>query len=196
MKKILYLMRHGQTVFNLRKKIQGSCDSPLTELGIKQAKIAGLYFKENNIKIDFAYSSTQERASDTLEYAINDMPYTRLKGIKEWNFGMFEGEPEYLNPKLSNQQTYGDYFVMHGGEKDTEVQERMNKTLTQIMEKDGHNNVLAVSHGGACYMFLLKWAKPEMITNQIGNCCIFKYEYENGKFELLEIINHNFDKEI
>lgn len=38
-------MRHGQTLFNQRKKIQGFCDAPLTELGVKQAKIAGSYFK-------------------------------------------------------------------------------------------------------------------------------------------------------
>lgn len=38
MKKTLYLMRHGQTLFNLQHKIQGWCDSPLTELGIKQAE--------------------------------------------------------------------------------------------------------------------------------------------------------------
>ncbi len=45
MKKTLYLMRHGQTLFNLQHKIQGWCDSPLTELGIKQAKVAGKWFK-------------------------------------------------------------------------------------------------------------------------------------------------------
>ena len=38
MKKDLYLMRHGQTLFNVRRKIQGWCDSPLTENGVKQAK--------------------------------------------------------------------------------------------------------------------------------------------------------------
>lgn len=36
--KHLYMMRHGQTLFNVRRRIQGSCDSPLTELGIKQAE--------------------------------------------------------------------------------------------------------------------------------------------------------------
>ena len=46
MKKTLYLMRHGQTLFNLQHKIQGWCDSPLTELGIKQAKVM-----ENGLKI-------------------------------------------------------------------------------------------------------------------------------------------------
>ncbi len=53
MKKIFYIMRHGQTLFNLRRKIQGACDSPLTELGVKQAQAAAEYFK--NIKIDHAY---------------------------------------------------------------------------------------------------------------------------------------------
>ena len=49
MKKTLYLMRHGQTLFNLRRKVQGWCDAPLTNLGVKQAIIAGEYFKSNNI---------------------------------------------------------------------------------------------------------------------------------------------------
>ena len=46
MKKTLYLMRHGQTLFNLQHKIQGWCDAPLTELGIKQAQSASEYFKK------------------------------------------------------------------------------------------------------------------------------------------------------
>ena len=56
MKKTLYLMRHGQTLFNLRRKVQGWCDAPLTNLGVKQAIIAGEYFKSNNITFDHAYS--------------------------------------------------------------------------------------------------------------------------------------------
>jgi probable phosphoglycerate mutase len=66
-------MRHGQTLFNLRRKVQGWCDSPLTELGINQAKIAGQYFKDNNIIFEHAYSSTSERACDTLEQ-VTDIP--------------------------------------------------------------------------------------------------------------------------
>ncbi|MCQ5201028.1 histidine phosphatase family protein, partial [Faecalibacillus faecis] len=93
MKKILYLMRHGQTLFNLQHKIQGWCDAPLTPLGIKQAQMAKEYFVNNQITLDHAYASTSERASDTLEI-FTDMPYTRLKGLKEWNFGAFEGKDE------------------------------------------------------------------------------------------------------
>ena len=90
MKKTLYIMRHGETLFNVQKKIQGWCDSPLTEKGIQQAKVAGQYFRDNKIQFDAAYCSTAERASDTLEL-VTDMPYTRLKGLKELSFGVFEG---------------------------------------------------------------------------------------------------------
>ena len=62
--KHLYMMRHGQTLFNVRRRIQGSCDSPLTELGIKQAEAARELIKD--IPFDHYYSSTAERASDTL----------------------------------------------------------------------------------------------------------------------------------
>lgn len=88
MKKTLYLMRHGQTLFNQRKKIQGFCDAPLTDLGIKQAKIAGSYFKENNITFDQAYSSTSERACDTLEL-ITDKKLSTVERFERMEFWYF-----------------------------------------------------------------------------------------------------------
>ena len=57
MVKTLYLMRHGQTVFNLKGKIQGASDSPLTALGVQQANAAQQYFKTKNIHFDYLYSS-------------------------------------------------------------------------------------------------------------------------------------------
>lgn len=113
MSKTLYLMRHGQTLFNERKKIQGWSDAPLTALGIKQAQVAGEYFRKAQITLEEAYSSTSERASDTLELVTdNQLSYQRVKGLKEWNFGTFEGESEDLNPPLP----YNDFFVTFGGE--------------------------------------------------------------------------------
>lgn len=91
--KTLYLMRHGETLFNVQKKIQGWCDSPLTENGIQQAKKVKEYFEREGIMFDHAYSSTSERCCDTLEL-ITNMPYTRLKGLKENFYGELEGESE------------------------------------------------------------------------------------------------------
>lgn len=192
MKKILYLMRHGQTLFNLRRKMQGHCDSPLTELGRKQSEIAGEYFK--NIDIDYAYSSTLERCCDTLEIATNgSMPYTRLKGLKEMNFGLFEGESEDLEPK--DEKIYEDFFLNYGGESISQVRERMVKTCTEIMEKEDHNVVLAVSHGLSSFCFLTNWQDGEEERKKgTPNCCIFKYEYENKEFKLIDVIRHDFSK--
>ena len=98
--KDLYLMRHGQTFFNQEGLVQGACDSPLTELGQDQVRQAGAYLQERGIRFGPLYSSTQERASDTLELVSGRTDYTRLKGIKEWNFGLFEAQPERLQPKF------------------------------------------------------------------------------------------------
>lgn len=46
MKKDLYLLRHGQTLFNSKHLISGWSDSPLTEKGIEQARRAGLFFQK------------------------------------------------------------------------------------------------------------------------------------------------------
>lgn len=184
-------MRHGQTRFNQLKKIQGACDSPLTDVGIAQAKLAQEYFTQNGIRFDAAYVSTQERAIDTLEI-VTAQPYTRLKALKEWDFGRFEGESEALNPKISNDSPhYGDYFANYGGESFDAVQIRMNAALHEIMTQDDHQAVLAVSHGGACYSFYLTRNTREELTGSFSNCCILKYEYEDGVFTFIELINHD-----
>ena len=145
MAKTLYLMRHGQTLFNLRHKVQGWCDAPLTDFGIYQAKVAGQYFKDAGITFDDAYSSTQERACDTLELVTDGkISYKRIKGLKEWNFGTFEGESEDLNPPLP----YGDFFVTYGGESQEQVQARMATTVLKLMQETDGQSVLMVSHGG------------------------------------------------
>ncbi|MFN8049385.1 MAG: histidine phosphatase family protein [Ancrocorticia sp.] len=189
MMKTLYLMRHGQTLFNELHKIQGWCDAPLTDLGIQQAQIAGDYFTKNGIEIQSAYCSTSERASDTLEL-ITDLPYVRLKGLKERNFGRFEGEPEFLNPPLP----YGDFFVPFGGEGDQEVRQRIVTTIFDFMAVDPNETVLAVSHGAACRQFMRHWAHTSEVDQKepLRNCCVLKFAFDGNEFRLLEIINHDF----
>ena len=182
-------MRHGQTMFNATRKIQGWCDSPLTSLGIQQAEIAGRYFKEHGITFDHAYASTSERACDTLEFVCH-MPYTRVKGLKEWNFGMYEGESEDLNPQLP----YGNFFQAYGGEQEIQLRQRVADTLLDIMRKDDHRIVLAVSHGASCRQFMRYWAHTSKVDQKerLGNCCILKFSFEDESFRLEEIINHDF----
>ena len=74
-----------------------------------------------------------------------------------------------------------------------ELRERMNKTLTEIMNKEDHHVVLAVSHGAACTQFYRVWEKYAKVKRKerLYNCCVLKFEYENGIFTLVELYNQN-----
>ena len=62
----IYFVRHGQTIWNVEKRFQGLSDSPLTELGITQAKWLGEKLKD--IKFDKFYSTSLKRAYDTPKF--------------------------------------------------------------------------------------------------------------------------------
>ena len=91
--KTIYLMRHGETLFNTMDVNQGQCDSPLTENGIRQAQAAKAWFDAQGVKFNAVYSSTAERACDTAEIVSGGMPYTRCKGLKEICLGTKEASP-------------------------------------------------------------------------------------------------------
>ena len=190
----LYMMRHGQTLFNLHHMIQGWCDSPLTEFGIGQAKVAGAYFAEKNIVFDHAYASTAERACDTLEIVTNGaMPYERVKGLKEMNFGKYEGQSEAMNPPFP----YLDFFKKYaGGESQEDVQKRMVKVVTELMNRENHHSVLIVTHGAALANFAKYYdhlaEEGAHYRKGISNCAIFHYTYDGTDFRCMEIINHDF----
>lgn len=191
MVKTLYLMRHGQTLFNKLQKIQGICDSPLTAKGIADTKKVGKYFQREHIKFDHAYSSTQERACDTLEL-VTKQPYQRLKGLKEWNFGLFEGEDQFINPKYDVKiGSVGDAFVPYGGDSADAVQKRMVEVLTDLMNRKDNQQILAVGHGGSIYLFLKNWIPLDEIVKHVEmkNCSVLKFTFSDNKFHYNETIN-------
>ncbi len=199
MKKTLYLMRHGQTLFNVQKKNQGWCDSPLTDLGHAQARIAGRFFRDNAIHPDHFFCSTSERASDTLEDVCQEAfgeipPYVRTRGLKEWNFGAFEGKDSFLNPK----PPFGDFFVPYGGDSEKDLIDRMNTTLSSLMDDPENHIVLAVSHGAACANFLRSWKETNVVQYHPGikNCSVFTivYDTETRTFSCIDIFEPDFSE--
>lgn len=191
--KTIYLMRHGETLFNLLGKVQGSCDSPLTKKGIEQAKSARKYFEREQITFDHYFSSTQERASDTLELASGVKEYTRLKNLKEWDFGMFEGERQSLQPKHPGEPTHGDFYIQFGGENYEQVVDRMHHAIEEILAFEGET-FLAVSHAGALYCYFLSLALEKHPEVHFSNCYIFKYEFDENNVSLTAVIDPVNDK--
>lgn len=185
MKQTLYLMRHGQTLFNARGKLQGWCDAPLTELGVKQALNVHDYVLDQNIIFSHAYSSTLTRTQTTLSL-VTPLPFLALEGLKEWSFGLFEGESVDLLPP----KPYTNFFVNYGGESEETCRMRIIETLTHIMDQPNHDCVLVVSHGMVSGLFLEHFKAHHVVTpeSKLKHGSLLKFEYEHGIFVLVESI--------
>lgn len=150
--KRLYLLRHGQTEFNVKKLVQGRCDSPLTDLGRQQAQAAAAWLKAHGVVPDKMVSSPLGRAMDTAslvatELLGSDAAVEPCEGIIERCYGTFEEGPHDALP--TDVWDPGEDLVPFGGEGSRALQERMVDTLTNIMGAEGIETLLAVSHGSA-----------------------------------------------
>lgn len=187
--KELYLMRHGETLFNVQKRTQGWSDSPLTEKGIADAQTAGSFMVSLSVDFDHFYSSTQERASDTLELVFPNITYGRLKGLKEQNFGAFEGEGQYLE---RHDDDWPTFYKKYGGETRHEVAERMKKCLLEVMTADNVQNVFALSHGASMWYFMQEMTEHSDLSALTGlhnlDMLHFEFDEERQIFTFIELI--------
>ena len=185
--KRLYLLRHGQTEFNVKKLVQGRCDSPLTGLGRQQARVAAAWLKAHNVVPDKVVSSPLGRAMDTAQLVATellgpDAAVEPCEGIIERCYGTFEEGPHDALP--TDVWDPGEDLVPFGGEGSRALQERMVDTLTNIMGADGIETLLAVSHGTASRQFI-KAAAPEgfELPTKLPNCAIMIFDFEDSQEE-------------
>ncbi len=200
--KKLYLLRHGQTEFNVKKLVQGRCDSPLTDLGRKQAGMAAAWLKGHDVVPDKVVSSPLGRAMDTAQLVATellgpDAAVEPCEGIIERCYGTFEEGPHDALP--TDVWDPGEDLVPFGGEGSRALQERMVGALTNLMDSEGIETFLAVSHGSASRQFI-KAAAPEgfELPTKLPNCAIMIFGFEDsqeecdasqGKFTLQQIID-------
>ena len=185
--KRLYLLRHGQTEFNVKKLVQGRCDSPLTELGRKQAGMAAAWLKAHGVVPDKVASSPLGRAMDTAQLVACELlgPDTAVEpceGIIERSYGSFEEGPHDALP--TDVWDPGEDLIPFGGEGSQALQERMVSTLANLMSADDVETVLAVSHGSASRQFI-KAAAPEgfELPAKLPNCAIMIFDFEDSQEE-------------
>jgi 2,3-bisphosphoglycerate-dependent phosphoglycerate mutase len=83
MDRILVLVRHGQSEWNLKNLFTGWKDPGLTDKGIAEAKAGGERLKRKGLKFDIAYTSVLTRAQHTLDLMLAALGQTGLKTIKD-----------------------------------------------------------------------------------------------------------------
>ncbi|WP_314576104.1 histidine phosphatase family protein [Enterococcus gilvus] len=94
---VLYITRHGKTMFNTVHRAQGWADTPLTPEGCEVATKLGVGLKERKIFFTEAYSSDSGRARETAKLILKNNGQSNLnikerKDLREVCFGNFEGE--------------------------------------------------------------------------------------------------------
>lgn len=196
-----YLVRHGQTLFNKLNRMQGWCDSPLTDTGIQQAQNLGYGLIVSNIHFDQAFSSNSERAFETANHIVSSaLTVKRTKEFKEISFGDFEGsitEEAHIGRNTTFEVDWTDV----GGENFETVKKRMNKKIHEIYENALNNeNILIVSHGAAITAYLSQFPNfnfEKIITGElppIRNCSISHVKFEGNNSKLIEYDNCTYSQ--
>jgi broad specificity phosphatase PhoE len=181
----LTLVRHGQSTANRDGILQGRLDSPLSELGRRQASQLGAWFAQRGMDWDAVYCSPLSRARDTArlitEHVGRAAP-VQDASLAEIDVGQMQGKTgavlraEHPSFYLRSVTGLGDYSEF-GGEAHDAVQARVRRFLALLEERHRSpaERVLAVSHGGLMFQLvktLICEPVPRVMLLKFGNCSV------------------------
>ena len=216
---VFYVVRHGQTLFNVLQKVQGWCDSPLTERGIADAQALGRGLADT--AFDAAYASDSGRAMATLNevLALNaSAPQARFDWrLREWCYGDLEGEP---GSKLHDALVSGfgadlpmtelntmmpeiaDVLADHDRSGRSERFDAIERRITSFFEHAGAESraagggaVLVVTHAFVVKTLVYLYARDRVNEQpKIENASVTELVYDGVGFRVEAIGNTSFRK--
>ncbi|NLV88588.1 MAG: histidine phosphatase family protein [Tissierellia bacterium] len=156
----LYLIRHGQSEWNILSKVQGQKDARLTDLGREQAKKIGKRLIDEDI--DIIYSSDLSRALETAEIisSIINKPVIESREIREINFGLWEGLTlEEIQDKYAEEYLIWmkspDKLTLEGAETLESLKNRVMPFVDKIITENKNKNIAIVSHSASLKIIIL-----------------------------------------
>lgn len=190
-KKTIYIFRHGQTDYNVTRRVMGQLDIPLNETGIAQA--AELSTRLANTHLEVIYTSPLLRAKQTAQ-AVADKSNIQIitdDRLKERNNGVLQGHIVHGTDNPDEYQT--DYNQLElflpvaqlndnnwkpdGGESRTECWSRAQKAITEIVKNTPYDTIAISTHSVVMRGILNMVGKGDA---KIGNCDYVKLIW-NGK---------------
>lgn len=155
--KHLYLVRHGETVYNNEGRMQGgSLDSSLTENGKEQAQKLQVFLQESGLQVDAIFSSPLGRAYETAKILNQTwkLPIIQENLLKEIECGEFEGRLiSSVDTEKIRRLRVDPHEKYPGGESMEDVRKRAESFLNKLREID-LESVLIVSHGNLIRAFV------------------------------------------
>ena len=196
----LYIVRHGETEWNVIKRFQGQLNTPLTEKGMEKLGETGKKLK--NILFDQVYTSELERTVNSAEIILNEnngyknnkLELQKLAELNEVYFGVWQGltyeevflkYPEEGNNYFYNVKNYKAENVE--AEKLEDALERFLKGINKILDSHESGNILVVTHGTVFEMFMNYVANNSIFDiderTLMGNGDYKVFSYKDGKFQ-------------
>lgn len=174
----IYVLRHGQTDYNIEGKFQGKIDIPINQKGSEQAKKIA---KElNAIKFDIVISSPLKRAIQTAQIAVNTDIVIDNRLI-ERSFGKLEGKKS-----IANYEEKVDEFQIESIEH---LKERVYNFLNEAMiNYSNYNNILLVTH--ACIAKMIEC----YFSNTDYSKAILEGTLQNGQYQKYHIGGKNANR--
>ncbi|MFT4008137.1 MAG: histidine phosphatase family protein [Lacrimispora sp.] len=194
----IYLMRHGETEWNRKKKIQGQADIPLNESGESAARGAARGMR--GIPFDLVYTSPLERARKTAQIVVagREIPIVEDDRLMEISYGKGEGQSLYLIqmlPFLRLHRYFANpcvYVPPRGGETYEQLRERCRDFLEkEICPLEGMlDHVLVTAHGALIreMICIINNIPREEFWKGIPqrNCAVTTLCCKQGKFNVME----------
>lgn len=149
----MYLVRHGQTEWNVANRFQGRLDSSLTEIGIQQVEQLAIRLKK--VPFHRIYVSSSKRAYQTASYlqTERDIELIQTDRLMEMDFSEWEGKTKDEISRLFPEEC--DLFKSHParfqtkgskGESFADVQQRVVSFVHDLLAKHAGEQLLLVSH--------------------------------------------------
>ncbi|MCJ7817197.1 MAG: histidine phosphatase family protein [Candidatus Aenigmarchaeota archaeon] len=177
----LILVRHGETEWNVKGRVQGQADIALNRKGLEQAKKVGFRLKKE--PIDVIYCSYMKRTRQTAASItrFHKVPVIYSNLIKERNFGKLEGmhTDEYRRIREESGLPFHLYRPL-GGENYIDLEKRVKKFLAMIKKKHSKQTVVVVSHGGVIRTFITVITKKPLAA-------VHEIEQHNASVNVIEL---------
>lgn len=189
--KKIYIIRHGQTDFNLQGIVQGSgVDSSLNDLGRAQALAFFEHYK--GVSFDKIYTSKLKRTVESVQHFIDlGIRQEALIGLNEISWGSKEGqkiteeEDAYYHWMLQQWQLGNTSLRIEGGESPEDVVVRQRIALEHILANESEKNILICMHGRALRILvtvLLNYPLKSMDMFEHKNLCLYQLDFTGSMF--------------
>ncbi len=180
----VYFVRHGTTASNETGRFQGATDTPLGEMGQKQADALAERFR--GMPVDAVYCSPLLRARQTAEGICRylDCDPIPVDGLREVNGGLLENHTNEENEarypgSMTTLRSNPTQFAPPEGETGRQVWERVRAAVEQLVNAHPEGTIAIVSHGFALMTYLgtvdcpFDEMKPRMVSNASVTTVVF-----------------------